>query len=786
MNDHGLRGREKHTSAGSGRVAKKGSGLGTGQVGNVSSHSNTGGGMHLSGGGTGSGIKRGGGISLLAIVIAVVFYLLQGGSGGSTNVGSIDLGGSSDTGYQTTYQNSYSDTSADMTVDPSARAKQTVIRGDGTDTVTIMVYMCGTDLESKYGMGTNDINEMLDARLNDKVNIIIYTGGCKNWKNNVISSTYNQIYKISNGQLICLEENAGNNTMTDPSNLAGFIRYCNNNYPANRNELILWDHGGGSITGYGYDEKNAGSGSMTLAGIDSALSSAGVQFDFIGFDACLMATVENGLMLEKYGDYMIASEETEPGVGWYYTNWLTSLASDTSMPTVEIGKNIVDSFVEECDRKCRGQQTTLSIVDLAELKATVPEELTDFALSTKEMINNNGYKTVAKARRNTREFARSSKIDQIDMVHFCENINTAEARDLAKAIEGAVKYNRTASSMTDAHGLAIYFPYQKTGKTSTAINLFNKIGMDSEYSKCIREFAATETTGQVAAGGSSSPYSSLAGSLIGGGSMSESSGGSSDLIMSMLSGMLTGSQSGGGSNSMGLDSSVLGLFTGREISDEDTAEYVSANYLDANNLVWDDSTGTPLLSMDDSQWDLVQELELNVFVDDGEGYIDLGMDNVFDFDDNGALIGEYDGTWLAINGQIVPYYHMDTVDNGSEYSINGYVPCLLNGERSELLLRFDSDNPEGYIVGARSVYASGETDAVAKNVTEINSGDVMEPLCDYYSYSGEYQDSYMMDEVITLNGNDKISNVAIEASSVRATFRLTDIYNQSYWTPVIP
>ena len=111
---------------------------------------------------------------------------------------------------------------------------------------------------------------------------------------------------------------------------------------------------------------------MSLAGINTALKNAGVKFDFIGFDACLMATVETALMLDEYADYMIASEETEPGIGWYYTNWLTKLSANTSMPTLEIGKNIVDDFVTTCASQCRGQSATLSVVDLAELSATVP------------------------------------------------------------------------------------------------------------------------------------------------------------------------------------------------------------------------------------------------------------------------------------------------------------------------------------------------------------------------------------------------------------------------------
>ena len=87
---------------------------------------------------------------------------------------------------------------------------------------------------------------------------------------------------------------------------------------------------------------------MTLDEINTALKDAGTKFDFVGFDACLMATYETAIMLNNHADYLIASEETEPGIGWYYTNWLTNLSENTSMPTIEIGQNIIDDFVTKC------------------------------------------------------------------------------------------------------------------------------------------------------------------------------------------------------------------------------------------------------------------------------------------------------------------------------------------------------------------------------------------------------------------------------------------------------
>ena len=150
-------------------------------------------------------------------------------------------------------------------VSPQAREKRTVLKGNGQDTVTIMVYMCGTDLESRAGMGTSDLTEMTRAEISDQVNLLVYTGGCTGWKNQIVSSRTNQIYQVKNGGLTCLVEDAGNVSMTDPDTLAGFIRWCGEHYPADRNSLIFWDHGGGSVSGYGYDQKFPRSGSMTLA-----------------------------------------------------------------------------------------------------------------------------------------------------------------------------------------------------------------------------------------------------------------------------------------------------------------------------------------------------------------------------------------------------------------------------------------------------------------------------------------------------------------------------------------
>ena len=796
MDNNRPRGREKNVTGPGKSVRKRGQGLGTGPVGDAGGYKDR---TPQGGGARGPG-SGGGGMKLIVLLLA----LLLGGGGGLTVLfgglsgspaqtpstgqqqsgqggGTVDwtqlLGGLGGGSVSTGWQSPANTGRLDTTVAANAREKYTKLLGGSRDTATIMVYMCGTDLESRSGMGTADLQEMLNARFGDNINLLVYTGGCKGWKNNLVSNSANQIWQIKNGQLVCLEKNLGSLSMTDPSVLSGYIQWCAGNYPASRYELILWDHGGGSVSGYGYDEKFASTGSMSLAGVDAALKSAGVKFDFIGFDACLMATVETALTMSQYADYLIASEETEPGVGWYYTDWLTAFGEDTSMPTIEIGRNIVDSFVDTCAEKCRGQLTTLSVVDLAELEATLPSSLSEFSRSTTQLIRDKQYQTVSNARSGAREFAQSSRIDQVDLVHLAKNLGTKEGEALAKALLGAVKYNRTSSNMTNAYGISIYFPYRKSSNVDRAASTFSQIGMDKGYIQCIRQFASLEVSGQAASGGTASPLPALLGQLGGG------SGGSADDISAILMQLLGGSFG----RIAGLDGSNSEFLSDRALGDEELARYLAENRFPSETLLWQEGAdGVPVIRLTEEQWGLVHALELNLFYDDGEGYIDLGLDNVYQFDGEGGLLGVNDNTWLAVNGQPVAYYHTATVDDGTNYTITGRVPVLHNGVRSELLLTFDNHTPHGYVAGVRTVYPEGETDTVAKGQEALQPGDTLEFLCDYYGYDGAYQDSYLLGEALTVPEQGlTISDVPLEGAT-QATYRFTDLYGRSCWTAVIP
>ena len=59
--------------------------------------------------------------------------------------------------------------------------------------------------------------------------------------------------------------------MSDPQTLLGFINYAAQKYPAQRYDLILWDHGGGPALGFGMDNRVEEDNTMSVGAIAKCL-----------------------------------------------------------------------------------------------------------------------------------------------------------------------------------------------------------------------------------------------------------------------------------------------------------------------------------------------------------------------------------------------------------------------------------------------------------------------------------------------------------------------------------
>lgn len=196
-----------------------------------------------------------------------------------------------------------------------------------------------------------------------------------------------------------------------------------------------------------------------------------------------------------------------------------------------------------------------------------------------------------------------------------------------------------------------------------------------------------------------------------------------------------------------------------------------------------------VLALTEQEWSYVDTIKLNVFVDDGGGFIDLGLDPLFKFDDDGNLIGKYDGTWLSIDKQPVAFYHLRTVDHDDgSYTITGYVPAFLNDQHVNLILIFDTDHPKGYIKGAKVIENGPGTDLSFEDMTSdlilVREGDRVDYVCDYYDYYGDFINNYFFGQPMTMSADPEIRNIKVKGK-LSACYMITDKNGYRYWSPLI-
>lgn len=612
----------------------------------------------------------------------------------------------------------------------TGRAPRVTPLGNGADTVTVMVYMCGSDLESDGGAATADINEMLYANASEQVNAVIQTGGASEWQNNVIDAETNQRWLVTSEGLELVGD-AGQQNMTDPQTLADFVRFCAENYPANRNILVFWDHGGGTLGGYGSDEHYP-DGTMSLAQIDQALTDAGVVFDWIGFDCCMMGTVETAFVAEKHADYLIASQRSEPGGGWYYTDWLNAIAENPSLSSPEIGKIIVDSFIREEQNGDYGDELTLSMIDLTSFAPFMDALYAYLASVNTELVNTSAYKEVSKARYDSRSIGEE-EYDQVDLNYLVNNISLGDSTVLLSKLNDTV----LISEETAAHyaGLSLYFPYSSIESVEDTLNIAKSIGLDETYQKFVSDFASLMAGGQIYSGGGSSNPLSAGASIM------------EDY-----------------SDQSWLDSGLV----------SDYESYYEENTYDTTELALVEKDGQYVLSMSQEDWDLITAAYLEVFLDSGDGYLHLGSDNVAQFNDDGDLIvGFDDNSWVALNGHIVSFFAEQSED---ENVWTGYVPAYINDEEAKIILVWTGDSAS--VAGYERVY---DTNLASRGLLPLEDGDVVELLGDFYTYDGEFDDQYIIDSFV-VDGAVSVSYEDVGKSDCLIYYTLHDIYENVYWT----
>lgn len=394
------------------------------------------------------------------------------------------------------------------------RNRRVKLKGDGTDTVTVLVYMNGSNLESEAGEATIDISEMVAAGTSDNVNVIIQTMGTKSWSDDYgISAKRSQRYKVVDDGIELVDDSLKQLDCTKASTLSDFIKWGVKNYPADRYILQLWDHGAGPVYGYGYDEWQSEDATLTIDEMQQALKDGGVYFDFIGMDCCIMSCMEVCMALYDYCDYMILSEDFESGLGWEYTGWLSALNENPSIDTVSLGKIAIDDNVDANEDDYEGGSACLALIDQSVMKLLYAA-WTEFAYANQDELFAVNYSQLVESSdrahprympprydddygyydffSNFNEEALLSDYYITDIMAVAQNIKSDESDSLSAAISSTIVYSRSTSDNEYLTGLSVTLPYGDREFYSVLKSVFSNCGFDSEYIKWLGYFVTAE------------------------------------------------------------------------------------------------------------------------------------------------------------------------------------------------------------------------------------------------------------------------------------------------------
>lgn len=646
-------------------------------------------------------------------------------------------------------------------------------------TWTIFVYLCGSDLESQNGMGTDDINEMLSASRSDNVRFVVETGGAEKWYNDDVSENGLQRFVIQNEQLTHVEEKEAAN-MGDTAVVTDFLRWGVKNYPAEHMGVIFWNHGGGSITGVCFDENN-NSDSLSLLEIDSALYSIYDEmtdrFEFIGFDACLMGTVETANVLASYARYMIGSEETEPGSGWDYTAIGNYLAENNNANGADVGKVICDSFLEACKRVDDSDLTTLSVIDLSKIDDLL-KAFNAFAKSMyesgadagtlSEMIR--GIESAENFGGNNRSEGYTNMVDLAALIQACSSY-TSNGSEAVKAINDVVLYKVSGATHQEAAGLAVYYPLSVEG--SKELSIFEAICISPFY----MQFIDRQNLGSTYASGSSEDAGS---------------GEGDDSYWYDEEGWYDDSwcydDEGNWDSYCEYEYDEECSCYRRKTKSDNHWDYADKNEITGESRLITfnrepgiDENGIYSFELDKKGLENAAAVYAYIYQisEDGKDYIEIGETFDVDADWDKGVFGDYfDGYWLSLpDGQILATYIVDYSEDWIIYT----SPILLNGNATNLRIKQDN---EGNVTIEGAWDGLSESGAASRKITKLKDGDVIVPC--YFSVDADtLEEGEWEGSEYKVKGTPEILYGLLDEADYLYCFCIDDVYYDYYETDYV-
>lgn len=580
-------------------------------------------------------------------------------------------------------------------------------------------YLCGSDLETNGGFATTDLSEMMEVQLPDNVNVVIQTGGAAVWQNDMMDPGKLQRWLYNSEGLQLLEEQETAN-MGDAQTLYEFLDFANSNYPADKVAVTFWNHGGGSVNGAAFDELHD-LDSLDLAEMYQAFDEVwpadaeNPALELVGFDTCLMSTVDVAAVFQNFAKYLVASEEVEPGNGWLYSGWLGKLAADPTMDGAALGTAICDTYYEGCEAVGTQDQTTLSVTDLTKLTPLL-EAYESFG---QEMLlaaaeDPGFFAELGRAAAQSENYGGNTReqgyTNMVDLGHLARQTAwmLPSAQSVSDALAECVVYQVGGIYRSEATGLSCYYSYN--GDVDD-FNGYINIGAGLAF----KHLFAYELTGQLAEGGEEYLAS---------------------LDVQELPKRVTLADTG-------WDGAPL------DLNDE----------------------GTSILALGPEANDILAGISFSLFYVDeaNDQMLLLGTDNDLTADwENGVFYDNFRGVWGAIDGHLV---YMELSFEGEDYNLYS-VPILLNGEEYNLQVAYDFTAEEWSILGASQ--GLDESGMASKELRLLEEGDVITTIWKLASYSGDDDFEMYTSEELTVTADTTFGETPLFDGKYSMVFEMRD------------
>lgn len=687
-----------------------------------------------------------------------------------------------------------------------------------TETWAVYWYLCGSNLETQGGAASADLAELLRARLPDNVTVVIQTGGAKAWHSQGISPKHIGRYVYRNGRLEQVAQ-LPQASMGDEKTLASFLSFCKQNYRADHQVFVFWDHGGGSIGGLANDE-NYGFDALSLRELKRAFaqtygaSAKRPPFDIIGFDACLMATLDTASAMSGFARYMVASQEVEPANGWKYDGWLGALAGNTAMSAADLGKAMCDTYLQGCEEAGTAGKATLSLIDLAKIPLL---NLTYNALGleavTAAMDDQNFYAAYGRQAKAAENYVNSRAEGYTNMVDIGSLVRRMEASlpefgpSFLDSLREAIVY-AVHGPYRSPSGLSCYYPFDgeqagfnammQAGNITTFLVLnglqLGFLDADSAVGHLERLAdsisAALESDG-VETGGHAPPVAENSPGFV----VPPPSGFSPPQAENPV-------EEEPASPLASLQAGVSALMGSQDGASGQTPAGVAGLFAQAANSVV--ASVTPLPRLDISS---LENFQVTVG-DGGEARLDLGPERVkyldsvqfylacVSLEDNlvlllgkdadmeanwntGVFKDNFQGKWAALDGHLV---YME-ITNQDAQCYHYAVPVMLNGQRCNLVVVYDFTKGEYRVLGARQVHADGLQD---KGLAPLQKGDKISTIFLAMSTEDENQEFKEVEvDSFTLGDTTTFEDTDLGDGRFMFMFEMTDVQHNSATSDVV-